>query len=122
MQLATTINSPETALTTAKRKSSMSKFTSSLMLLVAFGAIGLFASPELLAAVQNDELKPLADKAVGWSTNIAIIGCVLGLSFGFVKAATTNRWEPALMPIGLGVLWGVAFALVTVALGAPIAI
>jgi hypothetical protein len=80
----------------------------------------MLAGSDVLATVVNDELKPLADKAVGWSTNIAIIGCVLGLAFGFAKAATTNRWEPALMPIGLGVLWGVAFGLVTVALGAPL--
>jgi hypothetical protein len=72
------------------------------------------------AAPNADELKPLADKAIGWTTNIAIVGLFLGLAWGVSKAAMTNRMEPAFFPVGLGVAWGVLFGIISVALGAPI--
>jgi hypothetical protein len=122
MQIAKTINGHGLSFSAPKATFGLGKRGLIFFMLVAVAALAMFAGTDVFATVVNDELKPLADKAIGWSTNIAIIGCVLGLSFGFAKAATTNRWEPALMPIGLGVLWGVAFGLVTLALGAPILI
>jgi hypothetical protein len=117
MQLATNVG-----MTSRISKAVTRLGTKSAMMTLAMvcAALAVFISPDLLAAVKDDELKPLAEKAQSWTFNIAIIGLLLGVGFGFAKAGMTNRWEPALQPVGLGIVFSIVLGIMTAALGAPV--
>lgn len=122
MQLATTVKTNGMSFAVPRGILGLEKRCLTFFMLLAVAAIGLFAGGDASAAIPTSELTPLTTKASDWAIAIAAIGLLIGLGFGFGKAATTNRWEPALQPIGLAVLWGVGFAIVGVGIGAPILI
>jgi hypothetical protein len=120
MQLTTTIKRHEISYTQPQGMIGLGRRGLSFFMAVTVAAFAMFTGMDVFAAVPTSELSPLTVKASDWAIAIAFIGILLGLGFGFGKAATTNRWEPALQPIGIGVLWGAAFGIIGVAFGAPL--